>query len=594
MASAIATVIASVLRFLTFRYPDSAIGIVTLGNIKAYIAIVVIWLGTAYLIDVVLNRFIKKELPKVLSYVFAAVTTAAGAYVTVRMYEHFGKNGSIKYIAATLVFAAGMLFSTALLKKDIFAKIGNIICIVEIILFGCLWFLVCATVNTFNYYSFGRLYNIYHSSAYIDTILNTYYGAPFMGIESEIYGHYGLLYIIPMKIFGPGTDTIGTMLGIMGALSIVFIGVSVMIAVKQPVLKVFSIGAIGLYGIFAYNIYWQNNPHRMFFPALFIMLFTAGTLIKKHRKALFFIGLIFSCAALIWNNETGILCAIGWGLYGGMALSGKHKNIIMAVPGIIISVAVSFGGALGIVNAYNLTHGGSAIGAGDYAGFQTGGFIAHLSTPIETGNLLYVHIILITVICALAGLKSIYIDENITPKAALALITGVFGLGMTTYFVNNSAGGTGILSMYFILAASVCASGAEFKKDLFSYCKCVLCIYASVIVFFGGVNGRFLLSQVKEERQAGAGEYASFREFAGDVENKIAPDTKGAGFGTSALFLEMDRDRGTRDFHINVEELDNAEHFIIILYDQTEFEGYELEEVFDYQSIPFGYYSRIG
>ena len=578
---------AALFRYISFNSPDGALGIHTLGNIKAYFIFALLWVGTFFLADTLLRRFNNRQ-PRLISKILiTAPFVVILAILYYKIYRHLVYGTTIKYIIVSTIFTTGLTAYAVFVRHDHFRKVKAILLWALTLLMSGLWFLTSSTVNTFSHYSFGRSYNIYHSSAYIDSIINTYYGAPFTGIESELYGHYSILMYLPMKIFGMNTYTIGIIMGILTAAAFIFLAASMMMTIKPFFLKCFSIGGLGLYGLTAYSIYWQSFPHRMFFPALIIFLITLLTYKKIFRRSFFFIGLSITTMALIWNTETGAVCVVTWGVYGGFCLL-KDKKLLSTFLSVIISAASSLAGSLMILNIYNLTHGGSAMGIKELIGFQGQGFVDTISKELDTGNALYVHIFIVLFLCATLGIHSVYIQKELEPKGALFLALGVMGLGIGTYYVNNPSGGTGILSMYFVVGIALLLSMAKFKVI-----NAMLALYAALCLFYCGIEGKFLISQLKSMHDAGAYDYKPFEDFCEDLDTRIAPDTKGAGYGTAAVFMELGRDRGGRDFHFNMEEIEGCEHFIKFCDGNDEFEGYEIIDVIPYEETAFNYYEKI-
>ena len=588
------TLAAVVFRYLTFRYEDSKIGINTLGNIKAYLILAVLWLGVFYLVSLILEKAVKKELPKPVKIAVAAAEGAGFLFMLYKIYDLLPYH-SIKIAALIVVFIPGLLLCNSFVKGDRWQKFKTIFLWAETGLISIVWFLTSATINTFTHYSFGRSYNVYHSSAYIDSILNTYYGVPFTGIESELYGHYSLILVPVLKVIGMNTKTIGLIMGILTGVAFALLAACIIMAVKNFAVKVFGIGGFGIFGVTAYSIYWQSFPHRLIFPCIAIFALTLCAKKKWFSKKIFFIGLILPALALIWNTESGAVVAVVWALYGAEAFGATTKlnKILSFIISLPISVGTSLAVSLLVLNAYNLSVGGAAMGPMDLVGFQAKGFVSEISKDLDSGNALYVHIFAAFFICAVWAVYRLYIKRENNAKAMFALAVAATGLGMGTYYINNPSGGSGILSMYFMIAATIIVSGAKISKDPYDLSKTFAASYAAMILLYGGLQGRTLLPQVNSHRNAGAYNYQTFKEFTEDLDSRIAPDTVGGGFGTTAVFMELGRDRVGRDFHFNMEELGYPKHFIKFCDGEDEFEGYEVIDKIFYEEVAFNYYERI-
>ena len=591
------TVFAALFRYLTFKFPESAIGIGTLGNIKAYLILVILWLGIFFGLELLFENVIKRDMPKGFALVTACIEGSAAVFMSYQFYLVLGNTSNIKHIVGCIIFVLVIILLASLGRGKLISKFFRIsketVLWVETAALAVIWYLASATVNTYEYFSFGRTYNVYHSSAYIDSILNTYYGVPFTGLESELYGHYSVILLPFMKIFGMNTNTIGIILGLLAAASFIMLSACIIMAIESFAVRAAGILALGLYGVTAYSIYWQSSPHRMIFPAIMIFVFTLAAKKKLFGNKIFYIGLVLPVLALVWNTESGAVVVVVWALLGAESILSKLHKLLRFVVSLAISVVASVAGALVILNIYNLSCGGALIGPIELVGFQATGFVGNISKDLASGNALHAHMIAMIFICAVYAVRVLYIKKEMSVKAVFALAVSATGMGMATYYINNPSGGEGILSMYFVLAATIALSGASLKPDPYSIAKTGVAVYAAAAIFCTVVNGRNIISQIQEIRNAGAYDYSKFEEFCADLDSRVAPDTVGGGFGTTAVFMELGRDRVGRDFHFDLEELGYPVHFIKFCDGNDEFEGYVVVDKIFYEDVAFNYYEKV-
>ena len=83
ISSGMATLLAVLMKIVTFRMPESLLGIGTLGNIKAYIMIIAVWAGSAYILNVVLNKFVAHEIPTPAKCIIALISIVVGMFMCV-------------------------------------------------------------------------------------------------------------------------------------------------------------------------------------------------------------------------------------------------------------------------------------------------------------------------------------------------------------------------------------------------------------------------------------------------------------------------------------------------------------------------------
>ena len=356
------TVFAALFRYLTFKFPESAIGIGTLGNIKAYLILVILWLGIFFGLELLFENVIKRDMPKGFALVTACIEGSAAVFMSYQFYLVLGNTSNIKHIVSCIIFVLVIILLASLGRGKLISKFFRIsketVLWVETAALAVIWYLASATVNTYEYFSFGRTYNVYHSSAYIDSILNTYYGVPFTGLESELYGHYSVILLPFMKIFGMNTNTIGIILGLLAAASFIMLSACIIMAIESFAVRAAGILALGLYGVTAYSIYWQSSPHRMIFPAIIIFVFTLAAKKKLFGNKIFYIGLVLPVLALVWNTESGAVVVVVWALLGAESILSKLPKLLRFVVSLAISVVASVAGALVILNIYNLSCGG--------------------------------------------------------------------------------------------------------------------------------------------------------------------------------------------------------------------------------------------
>ena len=211
----------------------------------------------------------------------------------------------------------------------------------------------------------GSAANIYHSSWLFYSLYEVAYGKPFYGGCMEIYGHYALIYRIPLAIFGNTMETIGGFTGLVGLGMI-----CAMLAALHRRLKTNSFRLIGALMLFAavtlpYH-YPMIFPHRMLFPFLLIWLCVK----KKDRldkASVCAVGYLICVVSILWNTESGLVCAVAWAVTRTVVRFQKKKGIpALFTAGIseLLIVAAEVFAAYLIVKVYNYTA-LCANGAGD-------------------------------------------------------------------------------------------------------------------------------------------------------------------------------------------------------------------------------------
>ena len=205
----------------------------------------------------------------------------------------------------------------------------------------------------------GEVGDLRHTGIYYRPLYVVSRFLPFGGKNMDVYGHYALFYKPFMMIFGHSITTVGVITGITAAVSMVFILLIMHKLIKSDLLKL--LGGILLVSALAIPwLYLQNFPCRFLFPAMLMYII----IIKdkgddknsgkkdRHRIAGFFLCM----AAILWNPETGAVCAAVFSVYTVLKNGeGKSlKQLIIAMLKELPFMALEAALAYGIVALYNL------------------------------------------------------------------------------------------------------------------------------------------------------------------------------------------------------------------------------------------------
>ena len=320
----------------------------------------------------------------------------------------------------------------------------------RIVLSSVMIFLLAYCIYTPNF--LGETENVlFHIDAYVNSILNAVRLSPYSDYCNSIYGHYGIFYILPVKIlhlFLPNTWMAVTItISLVGVLTYSLIYLVLNWCIKNDI--VFALAALSIsvpsfqsapYG------HLQIIPHRYFFQAIIL----AGCIyLVKHpfSKKLKAVMWIISMLGIVWNLEIGIVCA---GVYYICVtyLSAKEKGkwkLSTISFNLLLFIAINLG-AFGLVNLYNIIVGGEIISLKTYI-FPIGGVspmsdmtgiedfimgINHEFTSPFTGFIVF-FIIMISVLCMCY--RDIIKLRASNFKVILFLAT-TLGLGVAVYYIN--------------------------------------------------------------------------------------------------------------------------------------------------------------
>ncbi len=589
--------------------PTGALGVASLGNIKCYAVFLVVLCGIFVAVYFLLSRFKFGRIAFGKGNYVAALIGLAAVLALLYPFVHviWDIPGEITFLLAVLI---ALFLGGSLMEKSE----GNRGVLFLILFFAVIWGIGVATVNTFRFAPAGAFYDLHHSSAYIDSIYNVFRHLPFQGGITDQYGHYALFFYLPVKLFGCNTVVIAVVLGVVSALTYLFTMGSFCMAVKSNVIRILVAIVAGVAGInpALEHIYWQCYPHRLLFPALTIFLITLFTK-RGMKRWCHAVGSAVMALAVLWNFESGIICCGAWLIFNIMYLFQKERlslktvglSLLWAATDVVIPLLAAFG----IVNLYNLAAAGSAeafLGLKDFLGMLVdSNYIHELRTELPWGNEIYIHKILVFILCFCWGIlrNSVFGIKGDETKANTVVAVSVMGLGLLTYYMNRTLAGSKLVELFFMVCLGFLVSGAlEIarrkwrldKMSVYSVIKGVLAVYACFMLIGYTMYNITIYSNIQGKRQAQFYNYSCFQEFAREIEKSVPKDTWAKGEGSSAIYMELGWDKQTYEFNeVTAEEIKQQEAIFVgnNYYDIIP-EDFELVQEFSYNDLCFGYYVK--
>lgn len=290
-----------------------------------------------------------------------------------------------------------------------------------------------------------------HMDAYFNSIYNVLHGSPYSEFVTSIYGHYGILYKLPLEILGGDFIDFILINSILGACSFLAVFLALHLMVKSNLFRILGCISITMpYLSMRGGFYWQLWPHRILFMSLLIGFGAFCVHFKKVNRITVVLGYILCMLGILWNTETGIFCAVAWaGFWILRKLSQKKCGIIQTIGICLLHIAaviLCFTGAYVIVGLYNIKNDGV---------FNTlEEFLFPLLTTSYMTDLLRVDLplfpsaympalalFLLGVAFSLSHIKWFSkheADDNVIIPSYVFLIS-ILALGQLTYFVNRAS-----------------------------------------------------------------------------------------------------------------------------------------------------------
>lgn len=287
-----------------------------------------------------------------------------------------------------------------------------------------------------------------HGHAYYTSIYSVVHGRAFDDLFTSIYGHYALFFRWPLKILGNGNIREAV------ALTALIGGVSVFLAlwamhqyVKSSRGRILGALSIGL-PVIALRLenYWQVQPLRVVFTCLF--LFYGALYNKKKFRGGRIVGYALAMLAIVWNTETGVVCAISWAAFSCYQYlereDWKSLRTLLFVAGQLLAAGASFAGAVVTVNLYNLIHGGTwnSVETFLYPLLKEDYMTGYLRTDLPdfvSAYMLVLALFLGGMVWSLAGHRFFRGEPGKTREIhSFVFLASVLGLGQITYYMNRA------------------------------------------------------------------------------------------------------------------------------------------------------------
>ena len=229
--------------------------------------------------------------------------------------------------------------------------------------FACVFFaLICAACtyapNPFSDGSGG----MHHIHAYINSIVNVADLQPYDQYMMSIYGHYGLIYLPFVKLFGSTYTAMALTISLFSLVSY-----CCLFGVCNHWIKKDSVFFAAIFGIMAVPLmiyrsgqFYQVNPHRLLLPALSLYMITRMIRKDKPSKWEWLWEGILGTLGVIWNFETGLFTVAvfyTFNLFRVLSDRPTVKKVIGVIIKDVVMAVICVGGAYLIVNGYSFLTG---------------------------------------------------------------------------------------------------------------------------------------------------------------------------------------------------------------------------------------------
>ena len=249
-------------------------------------------------------------------------------------------------------------------------------------IFTCIAYIFSIMFVSFSLYSptldKDSSFDVFHGSAYIQSIYNSLYYVPFTRETTGVYGHYGIIFAAVIRLFHLKSAHVFTLISLAGLITTVCSIYVIHKIIRNDYLRIITALSLPVPQALVYTRnYWMTYPHKTLFPmflsAWLVFVFSHKEAENKHTKQKLINCLFITAAYLIsmigivWNTETGLYCLVCSA--GSFIVRDWQKKgwispfmIIRYLFHAILSIT-SVAGAYGIVYLYN-TYCSHRLGAG--------------------------------------------------------------------------------------------------------------------------------------------------------------------------------------------------------------------------------------
>ncbi len=226
--------------------------------------------------------------------------------------------------------------------------------VIRIVYYCVLALLVGANSCVINFWDTGRWGDVYHTGTFYNSLFFVAAGQPFRGGLSQMYGHFGMFYKIPMFIFGNNMCTIGVTTAFWAAVAVLLALLSMDRILKSDVAKLLA-GPVLIAYLIIDILYLQTFPLRMLWPFV-LLYYCTWTMDKEINLQRRLIGYSICTLAILWNTESGLVCAVCWSvcivIHREQKLTVKRLIVEGALE--VLAVIAELFMAYSVVKMYNI------------------------------------------------------------------------------------------------------------------------------------------------------------------------------------------------------------------------------------------------
>lgn len=465
---------------------------------------------------------------------------------------------------------------------------------------------------------------IRHIHAYTNSIINVAHFVPYDEYNTSIYGHYGILYLPLVKLFGGRFTAITLAITLFGFLTFFASFRALSYVIKSDLIFFLTMAAASATTtvLNRRGQYYQVNPHRMLFPSLLLLLIMWEETSKRAeniRRSLI-LEWIFMSLAIVWNLETGVLCVLVLMCVKVFQCLNRHplfswatlKAIILTLP----YLPISFSTAWALTGLYNILTGGgfNDLKTFIYPLLSSNFMIDTLHMPIMDSLGFYVFVIIVSGLCTLEflRLRTTRVACNST-VVTLGFTISLSSLAMLVYFMNRPAFGNIEVSFmqFTFLLGMICDRifllPHNKKMEMLKSPQEILFIGTGFLAYFAltfiAISMMLETPEALTSRAGKVWENPTMRQIEAEMKEVVPKDTFAYGIGVPELYEDMGWDTGFYgiDFsdinRVNMRKIEKKLKDVpAVITTDTDFDATDWDLVTEWPTrvVSYHYYVRKG
>lgn len=403
-----------------------------------------------------------------------------------------------------------------------------------------------------NIFQYDR-WELWHMHAYINSIINVMHLIPYSDVNSSIYGHYGLIYYLFVKLFGSNLNAISITIALFTGITYLASFYVINKLVKNDLLFITSTISVLAMSCtyFGAGPYFQGMPHRCLFPMLTIAFITWRHYNTCSQKLLYLKELLFGVISIVFNLETGVCCVgiiVIYDLLSQWRKPLKDNLFLFAKSAFLIVSCIVL--AYLFVNFYNITLEGewNSINTFIYP-FASESYhvFSDLRLPIPPPETPYFLYVVVFSYAAFSSLKNIIFEKKQQYLDIEKLIIAISGLSSLFYFINRTAPGNLFIShIQLVILLSVFADTFVSINKQIVYNNLshktlkVLASFLSIfLIGWFAIEGMISIGNVITYREKGVWDTNSFNKDINDFSNWVPENAVAFGMGVPELYYTL-------------------------------------------------------